>query len=247
MRARPVRSAGFTLIELTVAITVLATVVAFVYQILQNSVRGQDLVRVGLKAPKVQNALLSQILRDFRYLYWTDFTGGAGFLGQSRTVASRDGDRVDFVTARRTRIARPDEGEASHDIGASPLAEVGYACRANEQHGEWITLWRREDFFVDDDPTAGGVYTMVYDRIRTFSLDYFPNPREHREAERTDEWNSAIRKQLPYAVIVRIEFDVEDPPARGEPPREPHKITRIVLLRGGADDAVDWGAAPPAN
>ena len=42
----------------------LAVVVAFVYQVLQNSVRGQVMVRKGLRTPKIQNAILGQIFKD---------------------------------------------------------------------------------------------------------------------------------------------------------------------------------------
>jgi prepilin-type N-terminal cleavage/methylation domain-containing protein len=230
---------GFTLLEITVAATVLAVVVAFVYALLGNTVKGTAMVREGLESPKVQNAILGQIFRDFRYVWWPDFVGNAGFVGASRSVSGKEGDKVDFVSARPTRLARLEEA-GDKDPGTSPLTEVGYAVRPNEEHGEWVELWRREDFFVDDNPTEGGIYTLVYDKIRKFDLHYYPNPEEFAEQKGLDEWDSRMRRAVPYAIIVEIEFDTGEPPRRGEKEKDPEKITRIILLRAGAEDAVEW-------
>jgi hypothetical protein len=125
---------------------------------------------------------------------------------------------------------------------------VGYACRQNESHPGFIELWRREDFFVDDDPTDGGVFSLVYDRLLRFNVMYFPDPTEHGQGsaeqkhQGLEEWDSRIRKKIPYAVLLQIEYDATrtgdepDPDAPGAP------ITRIVLLRGGAEDAVQPGS-----
>jgi prepilin-type N-terminal cleavage/methylation domain-containing protein len=245
---RAPREGGFTLLEVTVAAALLAIVVAFVYSLLGNTVRGTDMVRRGLEAPKVQNAILSQVFRDFRYAWWPDFVGNAGFLGSNRSMGGKDADRVDFVTARPTRLARFDEAGGEKDPGESPLTEVGYAVRRNDEHGEWLELWRREDFFVDDNPTAGGSYTLVYDKIRKFNLLYYPNPNELAPEEKgLDEWDSRIRKAIPYAIILEIWFDVGPAPAPGarDKARDPEQITRIILLRAGAEDAAEW--AQPAD
>jgi prepilin-type N-terminal cleavage/methylation domain-containing protein len=243
-----VRQRGFTLLEVVVSAAILAMVVTAAYTLMNNTIRGQDQVREGLRAPKVQNAILGQIIRDFRYAYWPDFTGAGGFLGQNRSVAGRDGDRVDFVTTRRTRLARA-EDTGARDPGSSPVNEVGYACRPNDRHPEWIALYRREDFFVDDAPTEGGQYSLIYDRLRSFNLIYYPNPREvAKDQKGLEEWDSRIRKSLPYAIIVEIKFDTVDDP-RADPDLEPQSITRIILLRGGAEDVsapVTEAAMPPA-
>jgi prepilin-type N-terminal cleavage/methylation domain-containing protein len=240
VRRRP--EAGFTLLEITVAATVLALVVAFVYSLLGNTVRGTDMVRKGLESPKVQNAILGQIFRDFRYIWWPDFAGNGGFVGANRSVGGKDADKVDFVSARRTRLARLEES-GDKDPGESPLSEVGYAVRSNDEHGEWLELWRREDFFVDDNPTEGGIYSLVYDKIRKFDLVYYPNPKELTGDKGLDEWDSRVRRGIPYAIIVQIDFDVGEPPGRGEQAADPHKIVRIILLRAGAEDVVEWQQA----
>jgi prepilin-type N-terminal cleavage/methylation domain-containing protein len=222
------RARGFTLLEVMVALTVVAVVVAFVYQILQNSVRGQDMVRNGLRAPKIQNAILGQIFRDFRYLYWDGFVADTGFVGRRRQVSGKDADSVDFVTARPSRAAR---SEDTRDPVPSPLTEVGYALRPNPDNPDLLELWRREDWFVDEDPVRGGQYTRVYDKITSFHLTYYPTPEENTDDKGSDEWDSRLRNKLPYAIILEVSF-VVDTPDGGQTEESEEFIFRILTLKG---------------
>ena len=70
----------------------------------------------------------------------------AGFLGKNNTVAGKPGDVVQFITARRSRLAGLEDATGrTGEEAVSPLSEVGYALRANEVegNGEWLELWRR--------------------------------------------------------------------------------------------------------
>ena len=222
---------GFTLLEVLVAGTVLAVVVTFVYQVLQNSVRGQDMVREGLRAPKVQNAILAQIFRDFRYLYWDGFTGDTGFIGESGMVGGKDADHVDFVTSRPSKLAQLEE-ERSDDPVASPLTEVGYALRVSDENSDYLELYRREDWFVDDNPVRGGKYTLLYDKILKFDLLYFPIPEENVDGKGLKDWDTRVKKKLPYAIVLEIEFDAQERLEGTADEEEPEKISRIIVLKG---------------
>ena len=242
------RQRGFTLIELTIAIAMLGIVMTLMYQAIGGTIRGRDLVYEDLRKPKVANAILGQIFKDFRYIYWGGFVGDSGFRGKAMSSGGMDGDRVAFVTARRTRtVGSEDDGTRREEDGESPLTEVGYACRPNPTHSQWLELWRREDYFVDAKPTEGGHYTLLYDKIRSFRLRYFPIPEEHFENERgLEDWDSAQKKGIPYAILLKIEFDVSEP--REDQDYEPDDIDpihRIILLRGGYNVAFGDDAAPP--
>ena len=245
MRRR--RQEGMTLIEITVAITVLVMVVTLMYQVIEGTIRGRDIADQGLTTPKVSNAVLGQVFKDFRYIWWGGLTGDAGFLGTNGSRAGMDADKVQFITARRSRLSSAEEGTAVGEQRVSPLSEVGYALKANDiaGNGEWLELWRREDYFVDMDPVKGGTYTLVYDKIRKFDLRYYPTPDKSKEREGLEEWDSRIKHGLPYAILMTIWLDVEEgaEDAIGED-REPHKIVRIILLRGAYN--VRW-TAPDAD
>lgn len=232
MRRSPAPARGFTLLEVMVATTVLTVVVMFIYQVLQNSVRGQNMVREGLREPKITNAILGQIFRDFRYLYWDGLKGNGGFVGRNRDVSGKEADSIDFVTARPSRTAHTFD-EAARDEIPSPVTEVGYALRPNDENPEWLELWRREDWYVDDDPTGGGKYSRIYDKITRFNLQYFPTPEDPESASGKgfEEWDTRAKGKLPYAIVLTLEFDVEEQgPERDDVERE--TITRIIILKG---------------
>jgi len=249
MTARHHSQGGFTLLELSIAIALLGVVMGLMYQAINGTITGRNIVYDDLQKPKVANAILGQIFKDFRYIYWGGLVGDAGFRGKAIQKAGMDADRVAFVTARRTRTVGSDEDGAERGQDReSPLTEVGYACRPNPKFGQWLELYRREDYFVDAKPTEGGFYTLVYDKIRSFRLRYFPIPEEHFEKEGgLEDWDSAQKKGIPYAILLKIEFDVREP-VEGEEYEEDKidPIHRIILLRGGYN--VAWGdAAAPAG
>lgn len=235
---------GFTLLEIIVSLAILGTLVAMTLTNMTNTVRGRDMVLSELRRPKVSNAVISQIVKDLRYLWFGGLTGNAGFVGRSQQVGGRDGDRIDFITARPARTVPLDEENKSEDAPTAQLTEVGYALRQSDT-GRHLELWRREDAYVDDDPTNGGSYTLVYDRIRELSWTYYDRPGEAQEAKGQEEWDSRVKKRVPYALILQLSFDVdeEDDPARES---EPEKVVRIFLLKPGSTMAVDWPAGAAA-
>ncbi len=238
------RQGGFTLIELSIAVALLAMIMGLMYQMLGSTIEKRNIVQDSLKGPKVANSILAQVFKDFRYIYWGGLVGDTGFRGKAIRLAGMDADRVSFITARRTRtIGSEDDGQRSNDARESPLTEVGYACRPNPKHAHWLELWRREDYFVDQAPTEGGYYTQVYDKIRNFRMRYYPTPEEAVDREGLEEWDSAQKKGIPYAILMKIEFDVSEPVEGSEYVKDNiDPIHRIILLRGGYN--VKWGDDP---
>jgi len=235
---------GFTLLELSIAIALLGMIMGLMYQTLGATIDKRNIVQDSLRAPKVANSILAQVFKDFRYIYWGGLTGDTGFRGKAVHLAGMDADRVAFVTARRTRtVGSEDDGKRSQQEPESPLTEVGYACRPNPKYSQWLELWRREDYFVDTKPTEGGFYTLVYDKIRNFRLRYYPTPEQAVDREGLEDWDSAQKKGIPYAILLKIEFDVSDPIDDVDyEPDDIDPIHRIILLRGGYN--VKWGDDP---
>lgn len=253
MRRNTRTQGGMTLIEISVAITILATMVGLLVTVISGTVRGRDLAEEELTKPKIANAILSQIYKDFRYNWFGGITGDAGFLGKNGTRGGFDADIVHFVTARRTRIAGSEEGGVRReDDRPSPLTEVGYALKGNDREGNgaWLELWRREDYFIDDKPTEGGTYTLVYDKLRRFDLRYFAPPENQSADDQygAEDWDSRLKHGVPYAIILRIDFDVLPPEERKDrSDKAEHKLARVILLRNG--DSVRWttNETPPTR
>jgi prepilin-type N-terminal cleavage/methylation domain-containing protein len=235
---------GFTLVELVVAILILGFAITTVYGTILRTTATKEAIDKRLEAPKIGAAMLDQLFKDFRYVYYREglLPNGAGFWGRSRQMLGRDADRVDFVTARTSRIAELEDAAPSSDAKAdSPLTEVGYAVRQGE--GEYLELWRREDYWVDDDPTDGGKYSLVIDRLHSIRMRYFPIPEENTDPHGQEEWNSTEKRKVPYAVILELKFweRAIDRAAKETP--LPQKVLRILLLKAGRSLSLDAGMA----
>lgn len=248
--ARPRAASGFTLVEITLALAILGVLVALTLQNMTSTVRGRDMVLDGLRRPKVANAVLAQMVKDLRYLWFGGLSGNAGFVGRSATVGGKDADRMDFIAARPARSVPLDEENRSEDAPQAALAEVGYAFRQRDD-GRYLELWRREDPYVDDDATTGGRYTLIYDRMVSCNITYYDRPSETQNKQGMEEWDSRQKKRVPYAIILELTFDAEERDDAKER-EEPEKLVRIFLLKPGGESAADWpsgtgaGGAPPA-
>jgi prepilin-type N-terminal cleavage/methylation domain-containing protein len=224
---------GFTIVEVMVTMVVLSMLLTFVVQILFNTVRTRDWIREDLEGPKIESAILDEIIRDLRFVYYRtgQFPADAGFWGRSRNINGKSGDRLDFLTCRRSRLAELEETNQAQ-VNA-PLVEVGYACRASETHPELLELWRREDYFADDDPTDGGRFDLVYDRVREFELKFYLPPEVRQEDDDgLEEWDSKVQHKLPSAIVVRLLYDVRVPSASDRKPLGPAqgRVRRVILL-----------------
>lgn len=231
---------GFTLIEVAVAITLLSLTMTFVYQILMNTIRARDATIEGLEGPKIDNAITDQLIKDFRFLYWRPglLPADSGFWGRKTNV--NNAGRIDFVTARTSRVAQLEESNAV--VGNAPLVEVGYAPRRNESAGmgRWIEIWRRESFYVDDNPTDGGMYDLIYDKVRTFDLMYYNLPEERgKDDSGLEEWDSKVLHKIPYAITLNLEYDLRESGAESDEPQG--KVRRIILLTPARDVPVEAG------
>ena len=243
-RVRAASNGGFTLLELMVAITILATTIVMTNQVLSNTVRSRDFILEDLESPKIANAMLDQLFKDFRFLYYRagQLADDSGFWGRTRQVAGHDGDRVDFITARTSRVAELENATDKAGLADSPLTEVGYACRPNDSNSNYIELWRREDYFVDDDPTDGGKYSLIYDRVRKFNLRYYPPPEENTDLNGLEDWDSKNMKKVPYAIILEMDFDAKDVgDGRGRELPEPQHVVRIIVLKAARSLPLDAG------
>ena len=134
------------------------------------------------------------------------------------------------------------------------ISEVGYAFRARDDGRDGLELWRREDPYVDDDPTNGGKYSLIYDRVRECTITYYPRPTQAKaggqggDPNGEPDWDSRLKKRVPYAIIVELSFFANEPdPNSARNEEEPEKLVRIFLLKPGNEMALDWPTGGPAT
>jgi type II secretion system protein J len=233
------RARGFTLIEVLVGIALLSAFLGGVYTVaigtLQAKKKIQELAAVYTAGPKI----LDIVDRDIRFTYIYGVKDLKALKAQRQTVGGRDATILDFVTTANSKGTL----EVDDRVVRSDVTEVGFRLRESDEFPGLLELYRREQFFFDDEPKKGGQYFLVYDRVRSFRIDFFEKPDEGEtssslaEDEGLEEWDSEEKEGLPHAV--KITLVLGTPPELGTNVEEDEReflFVRWVLLPTGYDE-----------
>lgn len=191
---------GFTLIELMLAVLVLAIMMALVYGVVVSTVQAAQRVEQITLGTEVGPAILTRLREDLEAAF-VPTKDGDFFAGYDRKASGGDRDRVDLVSSVMAYGAERD-GEEPLFHGVN---EVGYQLIDSRRDPSVGILYRREDYFLDADPVKGGRLTELYDRVRHFNVEFWDG-----ETWRQD-WSSRREKgKLPAAVRIELKILVED-------------------------------------
>lgn len=202
---RPNR-AGFTLVELMVAVAIMALVMTALLGTVQSTISSRDEAEVEIASVRDGPRILDMIERDLRSLHVYNLEKGAVLRGKRQSPGGLRGDRIDFVCTNDAARRLGDGAEAVEDDGdvASDLNEVGYALRSSPLSNDFLELWRREDLFLDDEPFDGGSFERIHDRVTRLEVTYLTHLGDKGETE--DEWDMEEKKKLPGGVRIDLEL-----------------------------------------
>lgn len=213
---RESRRAGFTLLEIVLAFTLLAFMMVMVSTIVSSAVQANHQIETMLQETEAAPAILNVMRMDIEaafspdsskpYFYGVEKNGGAGPM-----------DELDFVASRMSY--------GSEEIGAEPqfhpINEVGYRLEENKTDRAFLMLTRREEHFFDAEPARGGIQVELYDKVKSLMFEYWNGKQWARN------WDSRReRGRVPEAVRVTMGLAVR---AGGEVTT--HAI--VVLLAPG--------------
>jgi prepilin-type N-terminal cleavage/methylation domain-containing protein len=200
-----IRQAGFTLIEVLLAIGITATVMLTVGTTFHIMLNARDVVDDLAESSEAGPRILNLIERDLRGLWTYNVRNNAVFKGVMADVNGRDADRINFLTTTDSVGQVLDLNNVPHK---TTLCEVGYWFKPNQRLRDVFELWRREDPMVDNDLTtqaSEGTFQLVHDRIKSFRVRYYETLGF--EAEELFEWDSSKEDKLPKRI--KIEFTIE--------------------------------------
>lgn len=196
------RSAGFTLIEVLLAVAITATVMVTVATTFHVMLNARDVVDDLAESTEAGPRILNLIERDLQGLWTYNVKNNAVFRGRDMDVNGRDADRMDFLTTT-------DAVGFVLDLQSIPrkptICEVGYWFKPNPRYRDVFEMWRREDPMVDDELTTQGSFQLVHDRVKSFKVSYFRTLGY--EAKEELEWDSSTEDALPKRI--KIEFTIE--------------------------------------
>lgn len=197
------RRGAFTLIEVILAVAILALVTTLAYQVLNASLVASDRVNKVLRRVETGPAVLAAVERDFRCVLRDQENAKPTFVGKQGSGGPEE-DQVDFLT---TRDAFDSEKGKVCDYG-----ETGFRMERNADGPDqgFYTLYRRFDPFLDAEPLKGGTLVPVYTRVRRFNLRY------HDGNEWKDEWDNKQANAYPKMVEITIEIGYDDGEEKNE-------------------------------
>jgi general secretion pathway protein J len=158
-----------TLIEVMVAVGVLAMVAVLVHGVIDSLSRGKK--AEGMRSDRVHagREALQRIARDLSSAYLSLHVPANQALITSKTAFighnSSPFDRLDFTAFAHVRTDRD-----SHE---SDQAEVGYFAKRDPDSTERMNLVRREQTPIDVNPEKGGIVDVIAEDIESFDVRYF--------------------------------------------------------------------------
>jgi len=204
MRSTPTPrpQAGFTLLEVLLAMAISAAAIVTVGMTFEATLRAKTSVDNLSNSTSVGPRIMALLERDLGGLWHHNIKNNRIFVGRNMDIGGIEADRLDFLTCTDSVGYVVDSN--SRELRPS-ICEVGYWLRPHPRYPELMELWRREDPMVDDDLMRGGRFQLVSDRIKEFKILHYETLGY--EAEEKFEWDSSERDTLPRRI--KVEFVVE--------------------------------------
>ena len=183
------RHAGFTLIEMVVAMALLAVMMVLIYSGLTFGLRGWDAADANGRRTADQRIATNFLRREIGELFPLRFkdpmTLKFAFEGKEASLR--------FASARPAGIS------------VTGLSLVGLAIETDNEKRTRNLVMRRaapDDAAKDFGPLDKGEATVLFDRIDSVSFSYFGSENDFTEPEWSDTWEHPGR--IPNMIRVRI-------------------------------------------
>jgi general secretion pathway protein J len=216
---------GFTLVELMLAILILAILMTLVYGVVVSTVQAQERIEQISNTSEIGPAILAQVRADLEAAFIPvppDAKAADAapefFLALDRKAGEGDRDRVDFVTAALA-FGADREGE---EPKFQTVNETGYQVIDSREEPGVGVLYRREDFGADADLLRGGRLAEMYDRVVHFNLSFWDGTQWR------PQWSAKAERKLPLAVRVELRILVKD---RDDPNVLQTHVTTVTYAR----------------
>lgn len=205
-KTKQASAAGFTLVEVMVTLLIMSLMLVAITQVLAGARRTRDVIHNVQESQLAGPAILDLVEADLRGLITTNRQILDTLRVQDNAIGGMDADRLDFVTTSNNRMLTPNDGNTRYL--RADVSEVGYAVKTNRDYeGEFLEIWRRESFGIDEEPFSGGKFTFLHERVRRFDIQVFAE--DGTEAEPLESWGIANADEEFRGLPSRLEIELE--------------------------------------
>ena len=198
------RARGFTLLELLVAIAILAIILTAVYGTLDATLLAKRVVQDKLEVASIGQSILRIMARDIRGAFATA-PDQPCFVAQNNEIDGARADVLDFISSVDSTV---DEVELKRSK-PSGISEIRYRFKKSElADGDssadqpYLSLFRscmRVGIDQEDDRPSSGGYQLVHNRIKSLKLEFLS-----AETGPAEGWHSVDQAALPVAVRIEL-------------------------------------------
>jgi len=194
--------AGFTLMEVVVSVLIMAMLLTSLTRLLTMVRTKRDTIHNIQENQLVGPAILDMIQRDLRGILTTNRAREDLLQVKNRVVLGQDADSIDFVTTTDNVVWTWENRRALRcDYG-----EVGYRLRPSQDSDDFLEMYRREEFGVDEDVFSGGSWTFLHDQIRNFNITLFIE--DGADAEPYEDWGTESLDSATQGVPAWLEISL---------------------------------------
>ena len=187
---------GFTLMEVVVTLLIMSGIMVTIAQILTAARNSRDVIHNMQESHLAGPAILDRIERDLRAIHTYNRDKMEWIRVTNRVVGGLDADSIDFVTSTNGLVIQEQFREDRYV--RADTNETGYRLRLNPDYDDFLEIWRREDFGIDDEPFDGGSFSFLHDRVKQFDVQVYLE--DGLDAEPEDDWT-----QDELAAVVELE------------------------------------------
>jgi prepilin-type N-terminal cleavage/methylation domain-containing protein len=175
--------AGFTLVEVLLTLLIMSGIMVALTKILTAARTSRDTIHNIQETQLAGPAILDLLERDLRGIVTYDRTRQLHLRVKNRVMLGMDADSIDFVTSTDSlTLYSMDDRFVKADVN-----EVGYRLRPNPASADqFLEIYRREGFGVDEDPYEDGTFMFLHDRVKGFDVQCFA--KDGRDEQPIDEW-----------------------------------------------------------
>ena len=235
MTTRKTRNAGFTLIEVLLAIMLTAMICAVLYGVVYSTAETHKRIAGYNEASIVGDRIVDMLAEDLKSCYVAEYAGEDVFVGEER---GSEGFLLTFITCTSAKLPAMDNDKE----GIFGFREVSYVTSRNDNG--YLSLYRREAP-LDDELTKGGRFALLHDQVESFEVRFLDAEAEEIDwDEAKSEWTYQPDAPLPKTVLVNIvvsvgermddEFEADERNVSGYRREEVYRI--IAMTPGAGED-----------
>jgi general secretion pathway protein J len=201
---------GFTLLEVILAVTVLALIGTMIYGGFSQTALNKARVEEDVDHSRIVHMALERMVRELTMAFVSTHVNPSLDLRVSNTAFigtdnARD-DRIDFTSFSHRRLYR--------NARESDQNEISYFVTQHPEDPDVMVLARREQNRIDEDPRKGGKSQILVENVEELNIEYF----DPLLSEWIDSWDTVNTLAQPNRLPtqVRIRLSVRDPRRSGK-------------------------------